>query len=74
MLVAKFSDFFAIPLTDIYSNITRNKISLECWKKEFVTVIPKTSTTENLGDLRNIHAPCSPAKFMRLDGSRLRSV
>ena len=53
-LVTELSDFLAIPLTDIYNEITRSRIWPSCWKKEFVTVIPKIPTPESLADLRNI--------------------
>ena len=53
-LVTKLSDFFAIPLTMIYNQITQSKVWPTCWKREFVTVIPKKSSPECLGDTRNI--------------------
>ena len=54
LLVTQFSDFFAIPLTAIYNDILNSYIWPVCWKKEYVTVIPKKSTPQELGDLRNI--------------------
>ena len=53
-LVTCLSDFFAILLTDIYNTISTTFIWPTCWKVEFVTVIPKKSSPESLGDLRNI--------------------
>ena len=53
-LVSEVSDFLAIPLTDIYNEISCSKIWPSCWKKEFVTVIPKIPAPQSLADLRNI--------------------
>ena len=53
-LVTTFSDFFAIPLTNIYNEILRSYVWPTSWKKEFVTVIPKKTSPQDLGDLRNI--------------------
>ena len=40
-LVTDMSDFFTMPLMDIYNEISRTLIWPRCWKKEFVTIIPK---------------------------------
>ena len=53
-LVTQFSDFFAIPLTNIYNAILSSYVWPVCWKREFVTVIPKKPSPATLGDLRNI--------------------
>ena len=53
-LVTEYSDFFAIPLTSIYNCISATQNWPRVWKSEFVTVIPKTRTPTELGDLRNI--------------------
>ena len=53
-LVTLFSDFLAIPLTAIYNDILSSYIWPSCWKKEYVTVIPKKAWSQGLGDLRNI--------------------
>ena len=53
-LVNLFSDFLAIPLTDIYNQISRSHQWPAAWKQEFVTVIPKNSSPSSLNDLRNI--------------------
>ena len=53
-LVTLFSDLLAIPLTSVYNEILRTYIWPTCWKQEFVTVIPKKSSPQDLGDLRNI--------------------
>ena len=50
-LMTKFSDFVAIPLTEIYNEITRSYIWPKCWKKEFVTVIPKKSNPQSISDI-----------------------
>ena len=42
-LMTLFADFFAVPLTDIYNAISFSFIWPVLWKKEHVTVIPKTS-------------------------------
>ena len=42
-LVTELADFFAIPLTSIYNEISRTKIWPAIWKEESVTVIPKKS-------------------------------
>ena len=62
-LVTILSDFFAIPLTDIYNKISSSFIWPRCWKKEFVTVIPKKSIPEGLGDLRNISCTLLASKM-----------
>ena len=53
-LVTKFSDFLAVPLTSIYNEVTRTMIWPLSWKKESVTVIPKTKIPTEIGHLRNI--------------------
>ena len=63
-LMTKFSDFFALPLTDIYNEITRSSVWPLQWKREFVTVIPKKNNPESLGDLRNIS--CTPVSYTHL--------
>ena len=62
-LVTKLADFFAIPLTRIYNQITQSKVWLSCWKREFVTVIPKKSNPEGLGDMRNISCTMLASKL-----------
>ena len=53
-LVTKFSDFLAIPLTDLYNTITRTKSWPTIWKEEYVTVIPKRTLPTSIDHLRNI--------------------
>ena len=48
------ADQLEVPLTDIYNTISATFIWPILWKKEFVTVIPKTSIPQSFGDLRNI--------------------
>ena len=62
-LVTDLSDFFAIPLTDIYNEITSSRRWPVLWKKEFVTVIPKTSSPQALTDLRNISCTLLSSKI-----------
>ena len=63
VLMTRFSDFFAIPLTDIYNAITRSKTWPTWWKREFVTVIPKGKHPESLSDLRNISSTMLASKI-----------
>ena len=53
-LVTKFSDFFVMPLTDIYNQIAHSGVWPSLWKTEYVTVIPKVSCPAGFGDLHNI--------------------
>ena len=53
-LVTKFADFLAVPLTDIFNEITRTSTWPRIWKDESVTIIPKTRTPTDIGELRNI--------------------
>ena len=62
-LMTDLSDFFAIPLTDIYNEIMRSFIWPTCWKEEMVTVIPKKGSPESLGDLRNISCTMLASKI-----------
>ena len=62
-LMTKFSDFFAIRLTNIYNTIIQTKIWPTRWKKDFVTIIPKKHHPEGLGDLRNISCTLLASKI-----------
>ena len=53
-IVTKYADILAIPLTSIYNKITETGIRPERWKRESVTIIPKTRTPTEVGQLRNI--------------------
>ena len=53
-MTAFFLDFFIILLTAIYNDILTTYIWPMCWKRKFVTVIPKKNSPQDLGDLRNI--------------------
>ena len=53
-LVTQYADFLAIPLTAIYNDISETKIWPKIWKNESVTIIPKTRTPSEIGQLRNI--------------------
>ena len=61
--MTKFTDFFTIPLTDIYNTIVQTKVWPVRWKKEFVTIIPKKHNPEKLGDLRNISCTLLASKI-----------
>ena len=63
VLFDKFATLLAIPLTDIYNEITRTQIWPLVWKQEFVTVIPKCRTPEGMGDLRNISCTMLASKI-----------
>ena len=52
-LVTEFADLLAIPLTSIYNEISTTTTT-KIWKKESVTIIPKTRTPTEVGQLRNI--------------------
>ena len=62
-LVTQFADFLAPPLTDIYNCITVTRTWPTCWKKEYVTVIPKKSNPQSLSDLRNISCTLFTSKI-----------
>ena len=62
--ITKYCDFFAIPLANIYSEIAVSGIWPATWKTEYVTVIPKTSSPESFGDLRNISCTLLASKIM----------
>ena len=53
-LVTKYADLLAVPLTAIYNDISETKIWPKIWKNESVTIIPKTRTPTEIGQLRNI--------------------
>lgn len=74
LLVTQFADFLAVPLADIYNSITDTKKWPRCWKREYVTIMPKKSSTESLADLRNISCPLLVSKIYEsyvLDWMRL---
>lgn len=55
-LLTQFSDFLAIPLTNIFNKITRSKVWPLSWKVEYVTVIPKKSIQLKLTIYVTYHA------------------
>ena len=61
-LLTELSNFFAIPLTMIYNEITMTTIWPSCLKKEF-TVIPKIPSPSSLADLRNISCTMLSSKI-----------
>ena len=62
-LMDRFGLLMAIPLTDIYNEMTQTSVWPLCWKQEFVTVIPKCSAPAGLGDLRNISCTMLASKI-----------
>ena len=62
-LVTLLSDFFAIPLTDIYNSITTSGVWPKVWKREFITIIPKKNAPESMADLRNISCTLLASKM-----------
>ena len=58
-LLTRFGDLLAIPLREI-SNI---QVWPLVWKQEFVTVIPKKTVPQCLGDLTNISCTMLPSKI-----------
>ena len=63
-LMTKFSDFFAIPLSCIYREISESYVWPIQWKTEFVTVIPKNNSPGSFEDLRNISCTMLVSKIM----------
>ena len=53
-LVTRYADLLAIPLAAIYNDISQTQKCPNIWKNESVTIIPKTRTPTELGQLRNI--------------------
>ena len=62
-LVTQFADFLAVPLANIYNCITVTRKWPRCWKREYVTVIPKNSSPQSLSDLRNISCTLLASKM-----------
>ena len=62
-LVHRYSDLLAVPLTEIYNEISSSSVWPLQWKREFVTVIPKCRTPTELGDLRNISCTMLASKI-----------
>ena len=53
-LVNRVAAQLAVPLTNIFNDMTATQKWPSDWKREFVTPIPKTTHPENPNDLRNI--------------------
>ena len=62
-LVTKFGDLLAIPLCEIFNEITRTRVWPLIWKQEYVTVIPKKTVPASVNDLRNISCTMLPSKI-----------
>ena len=63
-LVTRCADFLAIPLTDVYNEVTSSGVWPITWKKEHVSVIPKCSVPSSLHDLRNISCTLLVSKVL----------
>ena len=63
-LLTKYCDFFAMPLADIYNEVIKTFIWPTSWKAEYVTVIPKNSSPNDFGDLRNISCTMLVSKIL----------
>ena len=61
--MTQFANFLAPPLADIYNCITTTRVWPICWKKEYVTIIPKKSNPQSLADLRNISCTLLASKI-----------
>ena len=53
-LMTKFSNLFAMPLTDIHNEISRTCVWPSAWKMEVVTVISKVCCSNEFGEVRNM--------------------
>ena len=53
-VVTTYADLLAVPLTAIYNDISTTNRWPRIWKNESVTIIPKTRTPTDIGQLRNI--------------------
>ena len=53
-LVSKYADLLAVPLKKIFNHVLGNADWPKVWKKEHITVIPKTSRPDGLAECRNI--------------------
>ena len=63
VLFDKYATLLAIPLTDIFNEMSRTFVWPTIWKQEFVTVIPKCRNPAGMGDLRNISCTMLPSKI-----------
>ena len=61
-LMTQCADLLAVPLIDIYNTITTMFRWPIIWKKEYVTVIPKTTHPESLADLRSMYSTGPPMR------------
>ena len=57
-LIMKYPELFAKPLRIIFKEIFSSCVWPDLWKMETVTLLPKTRSPENMGQLRNIS--CTP--------------
>ena len=64
-LVTRYANLLAIPLTSIYNEITLTKEWPTIWKNKSVTIIPKTRTPTEIGQLRNISCSMLASKVYK---------
>ena len=64
VLVTACADFLAIPLANIYSEVSVSGVWPVAWKMEHVTAIPKCSVPSGLHDLRNISCTLLVSKVL----------
>ena len=69
--VTKYSDLLAVPLTKIYNMILASRTWPSPWKKETVTVIPKSPSASTFEECRNLS--CTPL-FSKLMESYLMEM
>ena len=53
-LVQKFLSHFAVPVAAIFNEVNRTSTWPSTWKKEYLTIIPKTPRPGSLSECRNI--------------------
>ena len=58
-----YRDLLAIPLSNIFNEITRTRVWPLVWKQEFVTTIPKKTLPSEVNDLHNISCTMLPSKI-----------
>ena len=63
-MMTDLCDFFALPLCSIYNEVIATHVWPLAWKKEFVTVIPKTGCPADFSDLRNISCTLLASKIL----------
>lgn len=62
-LVTRYADLLAVPLTVTCNQIAKMMRWPRIWKEESVTVIPKTTSPTEIGELRNISCTMLASKI-----------